>query len=269
MKVGGQRLRSPVLDAARLAVVEETRARVHAILAAERLQRELELAEAARVESDRAVGAAWRAFLVDHQEFADPGPFLTRHLPSDRGVDLRPEHFHSLVFVHGIEGRLGEEIRCADLINELERAGVPGSGLARAVVDYLESLTPPARVLERIGPERDGRYRVIRMQAMLRAEDAASAQERMRYEAERDRRARARRSMAPNPLPPVVGSDGKPWRPWPAPSIAELAGAADSARGRTEPVPGRTTEAEPEQVVAPGGSAGSRPDGPEQLRLLD
>src|SRR5450759_1446647 len=120
-------------------------------------------------------------------------------------------------------------------MNELERAGVPGSGLARAVVDYLESLTPPARVLERIGPERDGRYRVIRMQAMLRAEDAASAQERMRYEAERDRRARARRSMAPNPLPPVVGSDGKPWRPWPAPSIAELAGAADSAHARVQP----------------------------------
>lgn len=153
----------------------------------------------------------------------------------------------------------GSSIRWGDVYAEpLTNVRLGGRGLRGSVLDAVRAaVVEDARVLRR---------------SILAAKRVRLAAEWMRDDAERERRGAARASlpMAPNPLPPVVGHDGQPWRPWPAPSLAELAGAAATTHVGAEPETGEPTEggAVVELVTAPRDTPDTPPDAPEQLRLL-
>jgi Competence protein CoiA-like family len=153
----------------------------------------------------------------------------------------------------------GSSVRWGDVYAEpLTNVRLGGRGLRGSVLDAVRAaVVEDARVLRR---------------SILAAKRVRLAAEWMRDDAERERRGAARASlpMAPNPLPPVVGHDGQPWRPWPAPSLAELAGAAATTHVGAEPETGEPTEggAVVELVTAPRDTPDTPPDAPEQLRLL-
>jgi hypothetical protein len=153
----------------------------------------------------------------------------------------------------------GSSVRWGDVYAEpLTNVRLGGRGLRGSVLDAVRAaVVEDARVLRR---------------SVLAAKRARLAVEWARGDAERERRGAARASLpvAPNPLPPVVGRDGQPWRPWPAPSLAELAGAAATAHLSAEPDAGESTEAgaQLEPVTATPDLPGAPADAAEQLRLL-
>ena len=187
-----------------------------------------------------------------------------------RRPDARPEACRQALWLDPYAGVLfvagpprdalgGSSVRWGDVYTEpLTNVRLGGRGLRGLVLDAVRAAAvEEARVLRR---------------SILTAKRARLAAEWTREDAERERRGAARASlpMAPKPLPQAVGLDGQPWRAWPAPSLAELAAAAEAARPRAErDVEGPTdTGRVLERVTAPPDSPGASADAPEQLRLL-